>query len=80
MEVEVEQAYVTIHTNTAKPVGMVPLSINIKDHTWSMMVPEDEYQAATNPTNDDDGQPDEYLEWQGLYEGDDHDHGQYDYS
>ena len=46
MEVEVEQAYVTIHTNTAKPVGMVPLSININDHTWTMMVPEDEYQEA----------------------------------
>jgi hypothetical protein len=28
---------------------------------------------------DDDGQPDEYIEWQDLYGGDDWDHGQYDY-
>ena len=27
---------------------------------------------------DDDGQPDEYTEWQDLYGGDDWDHGQYD--
>ena len=26
----------------------------------------------------DDGQPDEYTEWQDLYGGDDWDHGQYD--
>tara|TARA_B100000745_G_C20033720_1_gene352011 strand:+ start:546 stop:707 length:162 start_codon:yes stop_codon:yes gene_type:complete len=51
MEVEVEQAYVTIHTNTAKPVGMVPLSININDYTWTMMVPEDEYQSAKEKYN-----------------------------
>ena len=79
METLVSQAVVTTHNDSARPVGMVPLTITINDHTWTMMVPEDEYQAATNPTNDDDGQPDEYLEWQGLYEGDDCDHGQYDY-
>jgi hypothetical protein len=28
--------------------------------------------------DDDDGQPDEYTEWQDLYGGDDWDHGQYD--
>jgi hypothetical protein len=27
---------------------------------------------------DDDGQPDEYTEWQDYYGGDDWDHGQYD--
>lgn len=27
---------------------------------------------------DDDGQPDEYTEWQDVYGGDDWDHGQYD--
>ena len=80
MEALVSQAVVTVHEDSARPVGMVPLTVTINDHTWTMMVPEDEYQAATNPTNGDDGQPDEYLEWQGLYEGDDHDHGQYDYS
>ena len=26
----------------------------------------------------DDGQPDEYTEWQDVYGGDDGDHGQYD--
>lgn len=26
----------------------------------------------------DDGQPDEYTEWQDVYGGDDWDHGQYD--
>jgi len=29
---------------------------------------------------DDDGQPDEYTEWQDLYGGDDWDHGQFDAS
>lgn len=28
---------------------------------------------------DDDGQPDEYTEWQDYYGGDDWDHGQYDF-
>ena len=28
--------------------------------------------------HEDDGQPDEYIEWQDLYGGDDWDHGQYD--
>jgi len=28
---------------------------------------------------DYDGQPDEYTEWQDYYDGDDSDHGQYDY-
>ena len=27
---------------------------------------------------EDDGQPDEYTEWQDVYGGDDWDHGQYD--
>jgi hypothetical protein len=47
METRVSQAYVTIHTNTAKPVGMVPLSINIGGHVWTVMIPEDEYKEAT---------------------------------
>ena len=38
-------------------------------HAW-----EQRLEAEEN-----DGQPDEYTEWQGLYEGDDWDHGQYDY-
>tara|TARA_R100000008_G_scaffold18655_1_gene9502 strand:- start:1126 stop:1278 length:153 start_codon:yes stop_codon:yes gene_type:complete len=46
METRVDNAYVTIHTNTAKPVGMVPLSINIGGHVWTVMVPEDEYKQA----------------------------------
>jgi hypothetical protein len=29
--------------------------------------------------DENDGQPDEYTEWQDLYEGDDCDHGQFDY-
>ena len=44
-----------------------------------------EYFDATEPPygwdcieGDDDGQPDEYTEWQDLYGGDDWDHGQYD--
>tara|TARA_B100000745_G_scaffold249130_1_gene171176 strand:+ start:59 stop:274 length:216 start_codon:yes stop_codon:yes gene_type:complete len=51
METVVEKAYVTIHKNAACPVGMVPLSINIKDHTWTMMVPIDEYFEALNKGN-----------------------------
>jgi hypothetical protein len=47
METRVNQAYVTVHTRTAKPVGMVPLSINIGGHVWTIMVPEDEYRNAT---------------------------------
>jgi hypothetical protein len=27
---------------------------------------------------EDDGQPDEYTEWQDVYDGDDWDHGQFD--
>ena len=38
-------------------------------HAW-----EQRLEAEEN-----DGQPDEHTEWQGLYEGDDWDHGQYDY-
>ena len=38
-------------------------------HAW-----EQRLEAEEN-----DGQPDEYTEWQDLYEGDDWDHGQYDY-
>lgn len=30
--------------------------------------------------DEDDGQPDEYTEWQDLHGGDDWDHGQYDYA
>jgi len=29
---------------------------------------------------EDDGQPDEYTEWQDYYGGDDWDHGQYDHA
>ena len=47
METRVDQAYVTVHTRTAKPVGMVPLSINIKGYVWTVMVSEDEYRDAT---------------------------------
>ena len=37
-------------------------------HAW-----EQRLEAEEN-----DGQPDEYTEWQDLYEGDDCDHGQFD--
>lgn len=43
---------------------------NTVDH-WS-------YDEA-NYDGDDDGQPDEYTEWQDYMGGDDWDHGQYDY-
>jgi hypothetical protein len=48
MEHVIEKAYVTTDRNAARPVGMVPLTINIKDHTWTMMVPVDEYIEALN--------------------------------
>ena len=48
MEVEVTQAYVTTDRNAARPVGMVPLTITIKNYTWTMMVPADEYREALN--------------------------------
>ena len=50
MEALVSQAVVTTHKDSARPVGMVPLTINIKDYTWTVMVPEDEYQDAINTT------------------------------
>jgi hypothetical protein len=37
----------------------------------------DAYEAQLDDF-EDDGQPDEYTEWQDLYGGDDWDHGQYD--
>lgn len=35
---------------------------------------DDDYEPALQ----NDGQPDEYTEWQDVYGGDDWDHGQYD--
>ena len=46
MEALVSQAVVTVHEGSARPAGMVPLTITINDHTWTMLVPEDEYQEA----------------------------------
>jgi hypothetical protein len=40
--------------------------------------PRDFVDADEDPEFDDDGQPDEYTEYQDLYGGDDWDHGQYD--
>ncbi len=51
METLVSQAVVTVHEDSARPVGMVPLTVTINDHTWTMMVPEDEYQAAKETYN-----------------------------
>ena len=51
MEVKVTEAYVTTDRNSARPVGMVPLTINIKNYTWTMMVPADEYREALNERN-----------------------------
>lgn len=40
----------------------------------------DDYDRdADEDLGDDDGQPDEYTEWQDYMGGDDWDHGQYDY-
>ena len=51
MEIKVPEAYVTTDRNSARPVGMVPLTINIKNYTWTMMVPADEYREALNERN-----------------------------
>jgi hypothetical protein len=51
------------------------------------MMFEDDFVECGNDFDDndsleseyeDDGQPDEYTEWQDLHGGDDWDHGQYD--
>ena len=42
------------------------------------MMWEDFDRDAYEAQFEDDGQPDEYTEWQDLYGGDDWDHGQYD--
>lgn len=39
---------------------------------------DDEDYGYDDDRDYDDGQPDEYTEWQDLYGGDDWDHGQYD--
>lgn len=39
---------------------------------------DDEFDEENDDWYEDDGQPDEYTEWQDLYGGDDWDHGQYD--
>jgi len=50
METLVSQAVVTTHNDSARPAGMVPLTITVNDYTWTVMVPEDEYQDAINST------------------------------
>lgn len=51
----------------APVTGGVDLPDELIDHDWT----EDDYPC-------DDGQPDEYTEWQDYMGGDDWDHGQYD--
>ena len=48
------------------------------DHFDSEITCE-EFYDDNEGWDENDGQPDEYTEWQDLYEGDDWDHGQYDY-
>jgi len=50
METLVSQAVVTTHTDSARPAGMVPLTITVNDYTWTVMVPEDEYLDAITST------------------------------
>ena len=47
---------------------------------WEAMTDEDgnEWDVYEADGWDDDGQPDEYTEWQDYMGGDDWDHGQYD--
>ena len=43
------------------------------EHCDAVAEEEEGYDESEN-----DGQPDEYTEWQDLYGGDDYDHGQFD--
>ena len=49
---------------------------------WETMTDEDgnEWDVYDADGWDDDGQPDEYTEWQDYMGGDDWDHGQFDAS
>lgn len=51
------------------------LSQEQSDDFW---FPEDEAPLEEDAVYDDDGQPDEYTEWQDYMGGDDWDHGQYE--
>ena len=44
----------------------------------TMLSDEADDDEADDIYFEDDGQPDEYTEWQDVYGGDDWDHGQYD--
>lgn len=51
------------------------LDYDFNMHTEGDMFDRDDFEDLDRQ---DDGQPDEYTEWQDLYGGDDWDHGQYD--
>ena len=63
----------------AAPAKIIPVIVTVDE------LPPSDYPKPYNPQHvvdgvvvEDDGQPDEYTEWQDYMGGDDWDHGQYD--
>lgn len=54
-------------------IGLCP---RCQEHCDVVTDESDDYIPSLG--EEDDGQPDEYTEWQDLYGGDDYDHGQFD--
>ena len=54
--------------------SMVAAEIEADEENWEELESDDGHLELY----EDDGQPDEYTEWQDYYGGDDWDHGQYD--
>ena len=66
-------------------IEMLEAGVDIKDIAKHLDITVEEVldiedYACENRDCDDDGQPDEYTEWQDYMGGDDWDHGQYDYA
>ena len=56
----------------------VPAYLVTDDLDWDWDLEDDIPEESWRDYVEDDGQPDEYTEWQDVYGGDDWDQGQYD--
>jgi hypothetical protein len=66
-------------TMTQAELDQMVAAMERADVDWRQDDPEVEIvDEWDDPDYEDDGQPDEYTEWQDLYGGDDWDQGQFD--
>jgi hypothetical protein len=67
-----------IQKNLHEGVDTLPILCIIRASQGENDMFDEDYNDDDSWIIDDDGQPDEYTEWQDLYGGDDWDHGQFD--